>query len=94
MLTVLNHRILNEDMEMDWGVEFSVYGLNLSTMQFENVSYLPKNTLIALNIFNNSADYSEDVAEEAKHMDADFILYNDSHWCVGYVVIDCKEINY
>lgn len=91
MLKVLNHKILHKDMEMDWTVEFSCYGLNLSTMQFENVSYLTKNTLIALNIFNNSADYSEEIAEEAKHFDADYILYTQDHWAVGYVVIGYNE---
>ena len=85
---ILSHRILTKDMEMDWAVEFSCYGLNLSTMQFENVSFLPKGTLIALNMFNNSDDYSEDVAEEAKEEHADFLIYTTEHWCVGYVVVN------
>lgn len=84
---ILNHRILTKDMEMDWAVEFSCYGLNLSTMQFENVSYLPKDTLIALNIFHNSDDYTEDIAMEGMMNHADFLIYTTEHWCVGYVIV-------
>ena len=75
------------DCEIDWNVEFSVYGLNLSTMQFENVSYIPAYTLIALNIFGNSADYSEEIADIAKEKEADFLLYTENHFVVGYVKI-------
>lgn len=88
----MNNNVLTKivkpfDCEVDWLIEFSVYGLNLSTMQFENTSYIPANTLIAVNIFHNIADYSEDIAEEAKTKEADFLLYDDSHFVVGYVKI-------
>lgn len=73
------------DCEIDWMIEFSVYGLNLSTMQFENTSYIPANTLIAVNIFHNIADYSEEIADEAKEKNADYLLYCDNHFVVGYV---------
>lgn len=85
---VLNHRILSKDREIDWAVELSCYGLNLSTMQFENVSYLPKDTLVAINIFNNSSDYSEEIAGMGLVEHADYLIYTSDHWCVGYVVIN------
>lgn len=75
------------DCEVDWGVEFSLNGLNLSTMQFENTSYIPAYTLIAVNIFHNIADYSEEIADEAKEKNADYLLYNDNHFVAGYVKI-------
>lgn len=75
------------DCEVDWSIEFSLYGLNLSTMQFENTSYIPANTLIAVNIFHNIADYSEEIADEAKEKNADYLLYSDNHFVVGYVKI-------
>lgn len=75
------------DCEIDWMIDFSVYGLNLSTMQFENTTFIPANTLIAVNIFHNIADYSEEIAEEAKEKNADFLLYSDNHFVVGYVKI-------
>jgi hypothetical protein len=84
---VLTKIVKPHDCEVDWLTEFSVYGLNLSTMQFENTTYIPANTLIAVNIFHNIADYSEDIAEEAKEKEADFLLYDDSHFVVGYVKI-------
>ena len=84
---VLTKIVKPHDCEVDWLIEFSVYGLNLSTMQFENTTYIPANTLIAVNIFHNIADYSEDIAEEAKEKEADFLLYDDSHFVVGYVKI-------
>ena len=75
------------DSEIDWGFEFGVYGLNLSTMQFENVSYITKDSVMILNMHKNSADYSEEMAELGKKKSADFLLYNDEHFCVGYVKI-------
>lgn len=88
----MNNNVLTKivkpfDCEVDWYFEFSVYGLNLSTMQFECTSYIPANTLIAVNIFHNIADFSEDIAEEAKAKEADFLLYSDNHFVVGYVKI-------
>ena len=84
---ILTKIVKTKDEEIDWAVEYSVLGLNLSTMQFENVSYIPANTLIALNIYYNSADYSEDIAEEAKLKNADFLIYSINHFVVGYVKI-------
>ena len=84
---ILTKIVKTKDEEIDWAVEYSVLGLNLSTMQFENVSYIPANTLIVLNIFGNSADYSEEIADIAKLKEADFLLYNDMHFVVGYVKI-------
>lgn len=84
---ILTKIVKTKDEEIDWAVEYSVLGLNLSTMQFENVSYIPANTLIALNIFGNSADYSEEIADIAKEKEADFLLYTENHFVVGYVKI-------
>ena len=84
---ILTKIVKTKDEEIDWGVDYSLLGLNLSTMQFENVSYIPAYTLIALNIFGNSADYSEDIADIAKEKNADFLLYNQNHFVVGYVKI-------
>lgn len=84
---ILTKIVKTKDEEIDWAVEYSVLGLNLSTMQFENVSYIPANTLIALNIYYNSADYSEEIADIAKEKKADFLLYNENHFVVGYVKI-------
>lgn len=84
---ILTKIVKTKDEEIDWAVEYSVLGLNLSTMQFENVSYIPSNTLIALNFFGNSADYSEEIADIAKEKEADFLLYTENHFVVGYVKI-------
>ena len=84
---ILTKIVKTKDEEIDWAVEYSVLGLNLSTMQFENVSYIPAYTLIALNIFGNSADYSEEIADIAKEKEADFLLYTENHFVVGYVKI-------
>ena len=40
---------------------------------------------ISLNTNHNSADHSEDIAEMAKKANATFLLYDFSHWCVGFV---------
>lgn len=86
MNKILNYRKYEKDTEIDWSFDFSVLGLNTSTMQFENVSYITAGATMALNIYNNSADYSEEVADEARKVNADFILYTfDGHWVVGYV---------
>ena len=87
MDNILSKIIKPCDCEIDWMIDFSVYGLNLSTMQFENTTFIPANTLIAVNIFHNIADYSEEIAEEAKEKNADFLLYSDNHFVVGYVKI-------
>lgn len=84
---ILTKIVKTKDEEIDWAVEYSVLGLNFSTMQFENVSYIPANTLIALNIFGNSADFSEEIADIAKEKEADFLLYTENHFVVGYVKI-------
>ena len=83
---VLSNRILDRDTEIDWGFDYSILGLNLSTMQFENVSGFDGNTIVALNIYGDSAAFSEDVAEKAKELDATFLLYTRDYWCVGYVL--------
>ena len=88
MNNILSKIVKPRDCEIDWVTEFSVYGLNLSTMQFENTTFIPANTLIAVNIFHNIADNSEEIADEAKEKNADFLLYSDNHFVVGYVVIN------
>lgn len=86
MNKVLNYRKYEKDTEVDWGFDFSILGLNTSTMQFESVSYITKGATMALNIYCNSADYSEEVADEGRKANADYFLYTDNgHWCVGYV---------
>ena len=82
---IMSHIRVNKDTEYDWSIDFGVYALNLSTMQFENTSYITKNALIVINIYNNMADFSEDIAEEAKSNNATFILYSENHFVVGYV---------
>lgn len=82
---VLSKRILVKDTEIDWGFDYSILGLNLSTMQFENVSYITKGATIALNIYYNTADYSEGIADEGKRLGVDYILYTRDHFVVGYV---------
>ena len=82
---VLSKRILVKDTEIDWGFDYSILGLNLSTMQFENVSYIIKGATIALNIYYNMADYSEEIANEGKRLGADYLLYSRDHFVVGYV---------
>lgn len=82
---VLSHRTLDRDTEIDWGFDYSILGLNLSTMQFENVSYITKGATIALNIYYNTADYSEEVADEGKRVGADYLLYTRDHFVVGFV---------
>lgn len=84
---ILTKIVKTRDEEIDWSIDFSVYGLNLSTMQFENTSFIPANTLIAVNLYHNSADYSEEIADEAKAKEADFLLYTENHFVVGYVKI-------
>lgn len=71
--------------EIEWVIDYSVLALNLSTMQFENTSMIGPKSKISLNTNHNSADHSEDVAEMAKKINATFILYDFSHWCVGFV---------
>ena len=71
--------------EIDWATEYSVLALNLSTMQFENTSMIGPKSKISLNIYLNSADHSEEVAEMAKKVNATFLLYTTDHWCVGFV---------
>ena len=71
--------------ELDWATDYSVLALNLSTMQFENTSMIGTKSKISLNTNHNSADHSEDIAEMAKKANATFILYDFSHWCVGFV---------
>lgn len=85
MNNILTKIVKPFDCEIDWMTEFSVYGLNLSTMQFENTSHIPANTLIAVNIFHNIEDYSEEIADEAKEKNVDYLLYSDNHFVVGYV---------
>lgn len=86
MNKILNYRKYEKDIEIDWSFDFYVLALNTSTMQFENVSYITAGATMALNIYNNSADYSEEIADEARKVNADFILYTfEGHWCVGYV---------
>ena len=71
--------------EIDWVIDYSVFALNLSTMQFENTSMIGPKSKISLNTNHNNADHSEDIAEMAKKINATFILYDFSHWCVGFV---------
>lgn len=71
--------------EIEWVIDYSVLALNLSTMQFENTSMIGTKSKISLNTNHNSADHSEDIAEKAKKVNATFILYDFSHWCVGFV---------
>lgn len=72
--------------EIDWATYYSVLALNLSTMQFENTSMIgPKSKISLLNTYHNSADHSEDITEMAKKVNATFLLYDFSHWCVGFV---------
>ena len=71
--------------EIDWAIDYSVLALNLSTMQFENTSMIGPKSKISLNTNHNNADHSEDIAEMAKKINATFILYDFSHWCVGFV---------
>ena len=71
--------------EIEWVIDYSVLALNLSTMQFENTSMIGTKSKISLNTNHNSADHSEDIAEMAKKANATFILYDFSHWCVGFV---------
>ena len=75
----------DKPIEIDWATNYSVLALNLSTMQFENTSMIGTKSKISLNTNHNSADYSEDVAEMAKKANATFLLYDFSHWCVGFV---------
>ena len=71
--------------EIEWVIDYSVLALNLSTMQFENTSMIGPKSKISLNTNHNSADHSEDIAEIAKKNNATFILYDFSHWCIGFV---------
>ena len=75
----------DKPIEIDWATNYSVLALNLSTRQFENTSMIGTKSKISLNTNHNSADYSEDVAEMAKKANATFLLYDFSHWCVGFV---------
>lgn len=84
---ILNHRILVKDKEIDWAFDLHLNGLNLSTMQFENTSYITKDSEIVLNISENSADYSENIADLAKFRNASYLLYNTALFCVGYVIV-------
>lgn len=84
---LLNHRILVKDEEIDWAFDLSVNALNLSTMQFENTSYITKDSEVVLNMFQNTADYSEELADLAKTRKADYLLYTTALFCVGYVIV-------
>jgi len=84
-MDILNHIKYNKPVEIDWDRDFKVLALNLSTMQFENTSMIGNKSQISLNIYYNSADHSEDVAEMAKKVNATFLLYTYDHWCVGFV---------
>ena len=75
----------DEPTEIEWVIDYSVLALNLSTMQFENTSMIGPKSKISLNTNHNSADHSEDIAEMAKKINATFILYDFSHWCIGFV---------
>ena len=75
----------DEPTEIEWVIDYSVLALNLSTMQFENTSMIGPKSKISLNTNHNNADHSEDIAEMAKKVNATFILYDFSHWCVGFV---------
>ena len=89
---ILYHREYKGYVEIDWA-KLDVLALNLSTMQFENVSGFDGRTLISLNIYNNSADFSEDIAEKAKEFNATFLLYTYDHWCVGFVEEEEKSFD-
>lgn len=87
-MNILNYRnfSFNKPTEIDWATDYTVLALNLSTMQFENTSIIgPKSKISLLSTYNNSADHSEDIAIMAKKVNATFILYTFSHWCVGFV---------
>ena len=84
-MNILNYRNFDKPIEIDWATDYSVLALNLSTMQFENTSMIGPKSKISLNTCFNSADHSEDIAEMAKKANATFILYDFSHWCVGFV---------
>lgn len=84
-MNILNYRNFDKPTEIDWATDYSVLALNLSTMQFENTSMIGPKSKISLNIYLNSADHSEDVAEMAKKANATFLLYTYNHWCVGFV---------
>lgn len=72
--------------EIEWGSDWGVLALNLSTMQFENTSMLGQNSVIRLNLFNNAFDYSEDIAELAtKYFHPTYLLYTTDLWVVGFV---------
>ena len=83
---LLTIRSYDKDTEVDWDIDYGVYGLNLSTMQFENTSFLGKGSKVYLNLFNKTDDFSEDIAEKAKEVNADYLLYTSDHWVVGYVI--------
>lgn len=85
-----NHREFNKGTEFDWQTELHVNGMNLHTMQYENTSWLNKGAKMVLNIYQDMADNSEYIAEEAKQNHADFILFRDN-WCVGYVIDGLPE---
>lgn len=84
-MNILNYRKFDKPTEIDWATDYSVLALNLSTMQFENTSMIGPKSQISLNIYHNSADHSEEVAEMGKKVNATFLLYNNAHWCVGFV---------
>ena len=85
MDNVLSRRKMHKDTEVDWRSDYSVYAINTSTMQFENCSMVGADEDIFLNIYRNSADYSERVSELAKERKASILLYTEDHWCVGFV---------
>ena len=84
-MNILNYRNFDKPTEIDWATEYSVLALNLSTMQFENTSMIGTKSKISLNLYHNSADHSEEIAEMAKKVNATFLLYTYGHWCVGFV---------
>lgn len=83
-MNILNY-CFDKPTEIDWATDYSVLALNLSTMQFENTSMIGLKSKISLSTNHNSADHSEDIAEMAKKANATFLLYDFSHWCIGFV---------
>lgn len=81
----LVHYYYDKPTEIDWATDYSVLALNLSTMQFETTSMIGPKSMITLNAYLNAADHSEDITEMAMKINATFILYNFSLWCVGFV---------
>ena len=85
MRNILNSWNFNEPTEIDWANEYMVYALNLSTMQFENTSVIGPKSRLKLNLYYGFADYSEEIAEMAKKVNATFLIYSTNHFVVGFV---------